>query len=204
MLHVAVPHDSHPHDIIRRLRPQVPVEVAHTRLGVTRFRKVSTLARLLAHVRGKSPRKFDHLELLYLPTYAVTLTGQDHTGHLLCDAYEGHATPVDLVEAQWDEDSRPLEFLPRLNPDQAELATREAMARMRWGKTVSVTAPASMTTRIELIGYPYWAYYYQRRFGKLDAKLLDGFTGRLAGPRAKVALLKALASKPGAAAGATR
>jgi hypothetical protein len=139
---------------------------------------------------SSSSEKQEHLELVYLPSYLVEIGSQRLAVQALVDAFEGHAVLVDLSSAAWREETTP--FVPTLSFQRADELARDLLARLRpLRRRGAVNAPCS---RIELIGYPYWAYYYQRRAGKLDAKLLDALTGAAAGPRMKIALLAALAS----------
>ncbi len=43
----------------------------------------------------------------------------------------------------------------------------------------------------DVVGYPFWVYYFERRRGRLDIKLLDAVTGRSPGPKTKATLLQA-------------
>ena len=47
------------------------------------------------------------------------------------------------------------------------------------------------TLRAELLSYPYWVYYYQRRPGLIDIKVLDAATGRPVGNKIKLGVLDA-------------
>jgi hypothetical protein len=128
-----------------------------------------------------------HLELIHLPAYFIVSSGEAGARGLLIDAQEGHAAAVDLSQASWEQ--REPDFACAIDHAGAlELARLWRLANR--GNPASAGQP-----RVELIGYPYWVYYYRRAAGKLDAKLVDAVSGARAGPRTKIALLAALASQ---------
>ena len=54
---------------------------------------------------------------------------------------------------------------------------------------------------VELLQYPFWVYYFERRRGLLDAKLLDAVTGRPTGGKVKDAMMAAFVEARGRSAG---
>lgn len=138
-----------------------------------------------------SPLGVAHLELIHLPSYLVRALGRRGGASIMIDGYEGHAGAVDLTGVEWDE--QPLLFQPSLSAQQALQAA--ARFRLAGPSTVFRNPAPKIDPEVELVGYPYWAYYYERQAGKLDVRLLDAISGNLVGARVKVALLAALASR---------
>jgi len=55
---------------------------------------------------------------------------------------------------------------------------------------------SALRVTVEPIQYPYWVYYYERRRGQIDVRLLDALTGRPTGGKVKTALLAAFQQAP--------
>ena len=140
-----------------------------------------------------------HLELVHLPHYLVKLSFQQgsaqHSATLLVGGLEPTVALIDPVSLTWSEQLPAETFPPRLDAAQAtELAHRETL-RLLLTKPALRSAPISHAApTAELVQYPFWAYYFRRRGGMLDVRLLDAVTGSTAGPKAKIALLAALAA----------
>ena len=146
-----------------------------------------------------------YLEPLCLPTFLVSFEkpvnnkGAVRTMGSLVDGHGATCSICDLDTMRWDEPnahSEPTEsFEPRLSPKEAEAIARQQLRllllrRPGWRRKVETPDPK----RSELIDYPYWVYYYQRRRALLDVKILDAVTGEVTGPKIKTSLLDALAS----------
>lgn len=152
-------------------------------------------AKLISHsAKSQAVR----LELVWLPHYLVSIDVRRGTEQRVATALVGgHEPTVSLVEPAslaWAEELPHETFPARIEPAQALEAAREALlrlllARPGWGRQLALEAGG----RVEPIQYPFWAYYFRRRGGMLDVRLLDAVSGSPAGPKAKVALLSALA-----------
>ena len=120
-------------------------------------------------------------------------------------AYEAEVDIFDLAGVKYADREPDELFAPVLSVDEALHAARLRVQRA----ALAVTRPRERLAlakppRIELVYYPYWAYYFRRWAGMLDAALLDAVTGSRAGPQLKRALLAALASNQGAARASAR
>lgn len=138
------------------------------------------------------------LERVWLPHYLISIdVRRGNEQRVAMALVGGHEPTVSLVEPAslaWAEEPPPETFPARIDPAQALEAAREALlrlllARPGWGRQLALEAGG----RVEPIQYPFWAYYFRRRGGMLDVRLLDAVSGSPAGPKAKVALLSALA-----------
>ncbi len=188
------------------LRPTVEADEATATLTRRRFARTRGVVGVL--IRPLVPRGNDssgeRLELLWLPNYWVRFAVADGAKTkrfeaLVCGHGQG-AVAVDLSRQTWQTIDSSDTFAESLATtvaiEQAHDGLKAAMVRApKWSSRAVVGEP-----QCELIGYPYWVYYYRRRGDKLDVRLLDAMTGRLAGPKAKAAFLAALAhQKRGAA-----
>lgn len=185
------------------IRPSIDETQARGRFERRRFG--DRLRRLLYYVSAFSPRSIDgiskelpHLEQVWLPHYLVEVS-VDHGGRMrevsvLVGGHDPHAAIVARNRIALEE--RPLEesFAPRLTPEEAIDAARQAVVkalsqRGRWRATLELAAAP------RVVQHPYWAYYFARRGGRLDVRLLDAVTGQPTGPKVKAALLAALADR---------
>lgn len=151
----------------------------------------------------------EFVEITYLPHYLVNFSlltsAAPRRAAVLVGAHEPTTSLWDVTQTEWSDTEGSSEFPPAVDPQRAcELAGRLASSTLR-RLTPGARNPLSLIFEsIELIGYPYWAYYFHRRVGLFDVRLLDAVSGRPAGARLKVALLTALAARRDALAGATR
>lgn len=110
--------------------------------------------------------------------------------------YEGEVDIFDLAGVKYADREPDELFAPALSVDEALHAARLRVQRA----ALAVTRPRERLAlaeppQIEPVYYPYWAYYFRRWAGMLDAALLDAVTGSRAGPQLKRALLAALATR---------
>lgn len=183
------------------LRPEFSAQQAETVLTRRRFARTRAILRFitrpLRRPAGQSGAPAIPLELVWLPQYWIRFVVDDGAKTkrfeaMVCGHGQG-AVAVDLSRRAWqpiDGDAALPESLTEA--DATEQArdglTATMMQAPKWSNRTVVGEPVS-----KLIGYPYWVYYYRRRGDKLDIKLLDAMTGRVAGPKAKAAFLAALA-----------
>ena len=139
-------------------------------------------------------------EMLWLPYYRVRFTAPRDGGSVsleaLVDGYELTFTPWDVSTLRWTEQGDRGSFVPTIDADAASVAARQgvlesSLRRAEWTRNVREVE----TEQVELMQYPYWVYYFERRSDKLDFRMLDGVTGRPGGAKMKLALLKAFRSR---------
>jgi hypothetical protein len=148
-----------------------------------------------ALLRRSNTGRQEGLELIELTTYLVTFHFAELDVVSLVDGFEGHAVLFDLRRAELREKEQPLQYIPLLTAAQAVAAAQRVLSRARRASPRTKLREPVAEPSVEVIGYPYWAYYFERVSGKLDAKLLDAVTGQRAGPRLKSALLRALSRR---------
>jgi hypothetical protein len=97
----------------------------------------------------------------------------------------------DIVEGDIDGET----FPPKLDEqDAARIARKQLLATiMRQRSNREKPAPEEVLD-VDLLYWPVWVYYYERRPGRLDIRVLDALTGSKPGPRLKTAVLAAFAS----------
>jgi len=184
--------------------PRVDQAAARERFERRRFNRLRRVARAWgihrpppAPPRGIS-RELPHLTLVWLPQYLLSfdvVEDRHHaTTHLLVGGYEPQVTLIELRGISWQAPSRVSPFSPIVSLDEARRAAQRTMATARLRNVqkrgryvVSPHAPS------RLVYYPYWAYYFARRAGMLDVRLLDALSGKSVGPGVKTSLLSALA-----------
>lgn len=81
--------------------------------------------------------------------------------------------------------------VPAIGPERAEaLARRGAHSwLLRYHRVRKLNIGALET--IEVLRYPFWVYYYQRRRGLLDLRIVDAVTGELPGSKLKYGIVRA-------------
>ncbi|MGD9647771.1 MAG: hypothetical protein AB7U73_18815 [Pirellulales bacterium] len=175
---------------------------------VSRDEAIGKFSRRAWWQRLARPPRESHLEIVYLPRYRIALKRaaatsteqQSHTAAFV-GAFEAEVDILDLAGVGCAEHEPAECFSPAISAEQALAAARlrlqrAALASVRPQQRLVMLEPPE----IELVHYPYWAYYFRRRAGMLDAALLDAITAARAGPQLKRALLAALASSsPGRA-----
>ena len=83
-------------------------------------------------------------------------------------------------------------FPPRIPESEAvETGRRELQHTILRLRSMGGKPVVGEAQRVELLQYPFWVYYYERRRGLLDIKLLDAVTGGKGGAKTKVGVLEA-------------
>jgi len=131
------------------------------------------------------------MELVTLPTWLVTTDTGLHA--VLIDGATAAARLTTLASLEFQRDEREHASCVAISERQALDAAAEAIIKTRLARRARRGPSSLQEPTAELIGYPYWAYYFARGAGMLDAKLLDAVTGELTGPKLKTALFDALA-----------
>ncbi len=135
-------------------------------------------------------------ELVWMPSYLITIRLESKQGpsEVTCnvDACSGSFALFQMHDAVADGEAAGETFPPVLDEGRAEKVAREELVktilrrRSRAGKPLP-----TKTLRVELLSYPYWVYYYQRRPGVIDIRVLDAATGRPVGNKIKLGILDA-------------
>lgn len=144
---------------------------------------------------GDDSARFPYIELLYLPTYLVTIrtTSRGQEKHACCsvDGSSGSFALFQMTDSLAEDVAIVERFEPVLDEEEAERVARAQLVqtilrrRGRSGKPL-----VHETMKIEVVQYPYWVYYYQR--GKfIDIKVLDAATGQKTGQKIRMGILDA-------------
>lgn len=138
----------------------------------------------------------DKLERVWLPVHLVTieLLRGDRSYSATCwvDALRGSFALVDLDDPPVEYEPEGDAFPPRIDAVEAERIARESLITVilrRRSKSGKPT-PGDTQSR-ELLRWPFWVYYHQRRRGFIDIDVLDAVTGRPAGQKIKLGILDA-------------
>ena len=162
---------------------------------------VSTALALFQHARGRHPcgrQQVRHLELLWLPYYLVTWhVAWQKRSKKIPTLVGGHERNFSLSDPQASFET--LEkgefFEAAITKEDALDTSRSGLWRAALNDRQRRRLQVGEHPEIQVVQYPFWAYYFRRPGGKLDVKLLDAATGSMAGPKDKVALLRALAQQ---------
>ncbi len=144
-------------------------------------------------------------DLVWMPSYLLTIQLESKQGpsEVTCsvDACSGSFALFQMHDAIVDGEAEGKTFPPVLDEAVAEKVAREELVKVILRRRSRAGKPLpTETLRVELLSYPYWVYYYQRRPGFIDIKVLDAATGRPVGNKIKLGILdafKAAAKSPG-------
>ena len=146
-------------------------------------------------------------ELVWMPSYLVTIQLESKQGasEVTCnvDACSGSFALFQMHAAIAGESAEGDTFPPTHDEAEAESRAREELVkailrrRSRAGKPLP-----GKTLGIELLSYPYWVYYYQRRRALIDIKVIDAATGRPVGNKIKLGILDAFKAAAKSSSGA--
>lgn len=150
------------------------------------------LLRSLVRPRN-AERKF---ELIWMPAYLITIGMRSTQGlsELTCfvDGCSGSFALFDMHDAIVDEDFESKTFAKTVDQGVAQSIAREEIVKVILRRRSRAGKPIPETTKdIELLSYPYWVYYYQRRGGLVDIRVLDAATGRPVGNKIRLGVLDA-------------
>lgn len=146
--------------------------------------------------RDPSTRVTPFVERLWMPAYAVRLrTVARGKNEWVWTAVDGWADDFSLFEREDQialhepaEDAFPPLFDEAQAADRARKGLLQYILRRRGQTNKPVIEEVEV---IRLYHYPLWVYYYRRR-GRIDLKVLDGYTGRPAGAKLRAAVVGAL------------
>lgn len=158
-------------------------------------RRFAILKRLL-FIPPPAPVVLANVHLLWMPQYLIDLEIESPKGTAI--------QPVTLdawgdVFALWNITEPPTaglpddeHFPPRLDIDaaiaKATLSLTNTTLHMRGQKG---KPHVNRHVNIQLLYYPYWVYYYERKKGRFDLKVIDGAMGERPGNQVKRAILEA-------------
>lgn len=189
------------------IRPVVDRDTAWQRLDRRRLRRLSVAwSRVTGRGRrgdgspsapGRYRRPLPYLEILWLPCFRVTFEvasgGRTSTVDVLVGGHDRQVTICQAADIQWDSEDGRERFGPDVTETEAPaLARRGLLAALSRGRRWGARPSMGEAVGVQLVHYPFWVYYFERRKRMLDVRMLDAVTGSLAGPKAKAALFAAL------------
>ncbi|MBN1344709.1 MAG: hypothetical protein JXQ73_18600 [Phycisphaerae bacterium] len=141
-------------------------------------------------------RSLPYLELVRLPyhhlVFEAATRGVTREAHVLVGGCDGQFTLMDMSSLRLGELSEVETFGATIDEGQAVQLARSGLvaAVLRspgWGGKPRIGELMGS----EVVQYPFWVYYHERRAGRLDIKVLDAVTGKLPGPKVKGSILQA-------------
>ena len=143
----------------------------------------------------QSARQLPYLELVWMPQYLMTFAMHGRRGaetaRVTVDGLTSQFT-LFFADHQLREGAPEGEIPdPEIGPDRAETIARRAAQSwlLRYHRVRKLNIGAMQS--IELLRYPFWVYYYQRRRGLLDLRIVDAVTGELPGSKLKYGIVRA-------------
>jgi hypothetical protein len=171
-----------------------------------RFRNLFGLLARPVHVAtagSPSARIPPFVELLWLPAHAVCLhTASKQGDRRVWTSVEGVSGEFTLFECVDDLASCEPDadwFPPTINEQRATELARTGLLKYVMAQRGQLNKPVvDAVEEIRLYHFPVWVLYYRRRGTFLDIKVLDGYTGKSAGAKMRIAVINALvaAKKP--------
>lgn len=136
-------------------------------------------------------------ELLWFPHYLISIAVNSRKGPgRVFVSVEGHSGAFMIVEIEADftEGTPGREvFPPRLSEAEAiEVGRHELLKSIMRRRGHRDRPVIEETLAAELFYYPFWVYYYERRRGLLDIRVLDAVTGEIGRAKTKAGVLSAL------------
>lgn len=137
-----------------------------------------------------------YMEIVRLPCYLIAVEtiakGSARDVDVLIGGCDGQFALVGAAGLGFESDDGIEAFPPTINESEAIQQAQSGLvtAIMRspgWGAKPDIGGVAS----VELVQAPYWVYYYERRRGRLDIKVLDAVTGNIPGPKVKLSMIQA-------------
>ena len=160
-------------------------------------RRFGNLWGLLGQGRRTSAGGRPFIELIWLPHYliefAVTSRRGPGTITVSVEAHSGAFAVIELARGLVERPDEQNTFPPKLDEEEAVVMGRkdllQSIMRRRGQRHRPVIEKA---VGVDLFHYPYWVYYYERRRGLLDVKVLDAVTRESGRPRTRAGVLSAL------------
>jgi hypothetical protein len=142
------------------------------------------------------PTALPRLEIVYLPYYLFTIDAhyrdEVRQATATVEAHSGSFSLFDEKSYTITPNAEHPSFPPALPAEEAAEIARNgvAMALLR-SRGKYRRSQVGRIQKTDLLGYPFWVYYYERRRKRLDFKVLDAVTGRPPGTKVKPSLLAA-------------
>ena len=164
-------------------------------LAVLRRERFRVLKRLF-HLRRAAPVIESRVQLIWMPHYLIDLEIESVRGtaiqRVTLDAYCA-------VFALWNIEDPPAHGVPggESFPPRMDVSTATAKAAVALTNTTlhmrgqKGKPKVNRHTAIQLLYYPYWVCYTERRPGKYDIRIVDGAMGEQPGNQIKRAVLEA-------------
>lgn len=157
---------------------------------------LATLWRQAVQVASKyaADAALPYLEILRMPCYLVSVElhygGERAECVFLVDANSGTVNQIDNGSCDFEDREVDGILSSALSESDAEEEVRKCLGkRALVGRASNGALRVGDTLRIEKIQYPYWVYYYERRAGKIDIRVLDATTGALTAHAIKSSIL---------------
>ena len=143
------------------------------------------------------------VELIWMPHYliefAVTSRRGPGTITVSVEAHSGAFAVTELARGFVERPDEKNTFSPKLGEEEAVVMGRKDLLQsimrrrgQRHRPVIEKAVGVGGAVGVDLFHYPYWAYYYERRRGLLDVKVLDAVTKEPGRPRTRAGVLSAL------------
>ena len=137
------------------------------------------------------------IERLWMPAYAVCLhtvaRRKQKSIWTSVDGWTGQFSLLERVEELALHELEEESFSPNLNEPQAVELARKGLLLFILHQRGQINKPLIEGVEdVRLYYLPVWVYYYRRYGAYLDLKVIDGYTGKSAGAKMRVAVINAL------------
>lgn len=173
------------------LPPQVPRDTA-----LDELRERSTKRLFFRRATPKYPLKSERLERVWMPYYLFEFTldskGVERPVVVSVDGWAGEFSLFGKSPTLNDELIEEDRFSPKLDSEKAQaIAKRELTLAVLRRRSRGEKPSVGNLISTDLLLYPFWVYYYERKPGALDILIQDAVTGAKGGAKTKVAILQA-------------
>jgi len=187
-----VPHSVRP-IAVKFIKPRIGHDEAVKRLERRRFCLVPRRSTTFASSR------LPYLELVWLPYYVTTIevNSKAGTGHVTAsvEGYSGAFALFDINKLDFEDTADRECFTPLMTAENAAEIARTRLVRTAFQVRRGIkNLRLGSGCAVEIVQYPYWVYYYERRRGRLDIRVLDAVTGSKSGQQIRISLLTAFTS----------
>jgi hypothetical protein len=148
---------------------------------------------------GSRERRLPFAEPAWLPYYIIPIKVSSSRGEsqitVSVEAYSGafaiFQMHADIVDGEVDGET----FPPRLTEEEAaRIGQKELLATIMRQRSRGQKPVPGAVISVDVLHYPFWVYYYERRPGFLDIKVLDAATGSKPGGKTRIALIEAFSA----------
>lgn len=135
------------------------------------------------------------IEIVWMPQYLLRFAMQGirgpETALVTVDAYSSQFALFFAERQVLDGTLDGEQPGPELTQQRAESIARANAQKwlLRYHRVRKLTVGALES--VEVLRYPFWVYYYQRRRGLLDIRIVDAVTGELPGSKIKYGIVRA-------------